>query len=317
MKKQILVSILNWNNAPDTIACINSLREVSDTSFFDICIVDNASIDDSFNLIKEKTNERFYIQSKQNNGYAAGHSLSLEIALKEKYQYFWILNNDLVVKKDTLINLLKEVEKFPNSIFGSVTLKSENPDIIGFGGGLSDEISKPLDYNAFENTLLLEYQNKYSTHSVQSLEGSSLLIPLAVINKYGFMSLDFFMYGEETDYCYRLAKVGVKSLIVPTSVVLHKNEGSTNQYPNLKYIIAYYRRRNFLRFSIDHTGRTRWSAFNVQDGVVNNCKSIVKGLLFKKNIDYYYALASIHAGLGIKGKVVSPDKILKKCHSFQ
>ena len=53
------------------------------------------------------------------------------------------------------------------------------------------------------------------------------------------------MYGEETDYCYRLKKLGIKSYVVPKSIVIHKGSESMK---GKHYLEAYYRRRNFLYF---------------------------------------------------------------------
>lgn len=134
---------------------------------------------------------------------------------------------------------------------------------------------------------------------------------MEIIAKHGFMHLDFFMYGEETDYCYRLRDKGVRSMLATQSLVYHKNEGSTNSNPQLKIIPSYYRRRNALRFQHDHFHFSRWNMLTYQSGFWGNLKAVLKGKLTnKKEFSYYYALACFHAAFGIKGKRVYPEKLI-------
>jgi GT2 family glycosyltransferase len=226
---------------------------------------------------------------------------------------FWILNADLVVDPNSLSELVKNYHENGNQIYGSVSLNPKDPELVDFGGAeYGPQSDSKLTYNSWKHKpyreLLAQYQNSYD---VESVEGSSMLIPMSVIEKYGFMKLDFFMYGEETDYCYRMRKHGVKSILVTSSFVKHHNEGSTQQFPKLKIIPIYYRRRNVLRFSIEHFGMSRWEALSYYNGAYLNLKTILKGLFSKKKeLHYFYALACLHAFLGKKGKCIQPEKLL-------
>ena len=84
----------------------------------------------------------------------------------------------------------------------------------------------------------------------------------------------------------------------------------------LEAIPAYYRRRNFLRLSMEHFGIKKIEALRYHGSVVNTFKSVIKGKLnTEKNASYYYALANLHAWMGKKGKVVKPEKLYEKCLS--
>jgi len=56
-----------------------------------------------------------------------------------------------------------------------------NPDIIGFAGGLHKSIKEPFDYNRFKGELLSRFQEEYSVRQVQCVEGSSMLIPVSSV----------------------------------------------------------------------------------------------------------------------------------------
>jgi len=283
---------------------------------YDICVVDNNSTDGSYEKLKEKLTIKYLIKSDKNDGYAAGHKISANIAVNDGYAVLWVLNNDLTVRENSLVALIDAYRMYPEGIFGSISIVSENPDIMGFGGGLTDDINKPFNYNEFDGWSLTEYQKKFDVHPVQSVEGSSIFIPVDIIKKHGFMAIDFFMYGEETDYCYRLAKLGIKSYVVPQSVVIHEGAKSFKGEHETSFISAYYRRRNYLYIAKNHFNEPITKKIK-QQGFVNLLKFFIKywssGKKHKINNRtlYYINLANIHALLGRRGKTIKPENIDK------
>jgi GT2 family glycosyltransferase len=300
MNENILISVLNYNNFISTSKCIYSILK-SDYKNFEILIIDNKSLDNSYTELKKEFNEINCIQSPYNGGYAAGHKIAVNYAIEKKFDFIWILNNDLTVRKDTLEELLNAYKRNGIALYGSISLKSENPDIVNFGGGQTDDVLKPLDYNSFENFRLDHYPKFPETRPVQCIEGSSVLIPTEIIRKHGFMRLDFFMYGEETDYCYRMKKLGISSYVVTNSVVIHKGEESFKEDPRVKY----YKRRNGLYFEKTHYNVSTFKNIHIRSGWISTLKYFTKSLFVKllKNETYYINLANIHAILDVKGKL--------------
>jgi GT2 family glycosyltransferase len=308
----VVISILNWTNYEDTIQCIKSIQQLAYKNF-EILICDNASPNDSFEQLRKTFPALQVHAAKENNGFAAGHYLNYLRAKEMNAAAFWILNADLEVDMNALSRLVEVSSSLPNCVFGSVSLQPANHNLVDFGGAPLTEASKQeLHYNTWKNieysTLLVQYPTAYE---VESLEGSSFYLQMDIIAQHGFMHLDFFMYAEETDYCYRLREKGVRSMLVSQSLVYHKNEGSTNSNPQLKIIPSYYRRRNALRFQHDHFHFSRWNMLTYQSGFWGNLKALVKGKLSKnKEFSYYYALACFHAAFGIKGKRIYPEKLI-------
>lgn len=301
MKKPIvLISVLNYNNFESTKNCIYSILK-SNYKNFEILIIDNKSLDDSFTQLKKEFKEINCIQSSLNGGYAAGHKMSVNYALKNNFDFIWILNNDLTVRKDALKEMLNAYKRYGLGLYGSITLKSENPDIVNFGGGLTYDIRQPLSYNDFEDFTLEKYNSTVGERKVQCIEGSSFLIPIEIIKKYGFMEEDFFMYGEETDYCYKLNKKGINSFLITSSIVIHSGEESFFNSP----IVRYYTRRNGLYFEKTHYNISIISNIQKRSGIFNVIKFFVKFLFnqSKKDSLYYINLANIHALFNVKGKL--------------
>ncbi len=296
---RVLVSVLNYNNFKSTKKCVDSLIEnmVDEEEIF---IIDNNSPDNSFIKLKDTFSNLKVVKSKVNGGYVSGHKIAVDYAINNNFELIWILNNDLTVRENTLIELCKAYLKNGLALYGSITLKSEKPDIINFGGGKTDNISKPFNYNSYENISLVDYNNKTEFRPVQSIEGSSFIIPIKVIKKHGFMIEDFFMYGEEIDYCYRLNKLGIKSYIVPKSIVVHKGGEALKK---IKYLEEYYRRRNVLLLMKRHYNQSITKYIINKIGILSFLKFLILHFVGVKKPAYYFNLGVLHAFLNKKGKL--------------
>lgn len=306
----VVISLLNWMGYEDTIQCFHSLKEL-DYPKFKIIVRDNASPNNSFQQLIHALPETKIYRCETNNGYAAGHLANYQLAKEMGAELFWILNSDLEVDQQSLTQLVNAYKSNPTAIYGSVSLDPKQKDIIDFGGAeLTALTTKQLTYNSWKNRSFKELRLKHSDlYEVEAVEGSSMLIPMAVIEEFGFLYTDFFMYGEETDYCYRMRKRGISSFVVTGSLVHHHNQGSFKYSEDLKKVPAYYRRRNVLRFSMEHLGMKKVEALSYLNGSIANLKTILKGLLCsKKDMNYYYALGCWHAFLGKKGKTIAPEK---------
>ncbi len=297
----VLISVLNYNNFKVTKNCINSILSNLKEDF-KLLIIDNNSNDGSYSLLCKEFPNILCKKSKKNGGYAFGHSISVDYAIKNQFDFIWILNNDLTIRKNTLKKLLNAAQKCGPGLYGSITLKSEAPDVVNFGGGKTGNTSLPFDYNSFENFPLEKYLKETTLRTVQAIEGSSFLIPVDVIKEHGFMKKDFFMYGEETDYCYKLNKIGIKSYVVPGSIVLHKGAESLK---GSIHLVRYYRRRNFLFFEKTHYKKSIIKNISKTTGLISIMKFFILFYFRKwpKDELYYINLANVHAIINKKGKL--------------
>lgn len=310
MKSRVYISLLNWNSEKDCLRCVESLQKLDlSNAEITIGIVDNNSAKKSLNVLIESLPKLDILPISTNNGYAAGHLENLQNAKKWNADYFWILNTDTIILPNALEAFLATAKKLGNHIYGSVTLL--NDEQIDFGGAAPDPTS--LNYSNWHGKSLMEYLELYpESQEVQSVEGSSMFVPMETIETHGFLKTNFFMYGEETDYCLRLKKEGVKSILVSESRIYHYNEGSFVQNEHLKLVPKYYRRRNALRVLMTFFNLSRMEALSYETTPFQIMKAVLKGTFSKKNEAYYLSLANLHAFLGIKGKRIAPEKLLKK-----
>lgn len=250
-KFNIFISVLNWNSTEQTLNCIEMLQQQS-YPYKQIVVVDNASQPAHLDFLKkELPKDVLLIESIENNGYASGHILAVEVAKQQKADFIWILNPDVLLQPNTIQLFLDAFQQFGEAIYGTVPLKNlPNQELkdfpIKFHIKFFAQNFKEILFNPFINRNFGELFPTLEPRFVSAISGSSIFLPISVIEKHGFMDCDYFMYSEEIDYCFRLARNGVSCIIVPEAYVIHHDEGTSAQFTNLKNIINYYRLRNQL-----------------------------------------------------------------------
>ncbi|WP_347558815.1 glycosyltransferase family 2 protein [Robbsia sp. KACC 23696] len=231
----------------DTVACVESILGMQSTSIR-VIVCDNCSTDDSFvemsKFFSRNSNiselggylevdvkdcdfngsaDPFLtlVQVGENNGYAAGNNAGIKIALsKFNMRAIWILNNDTILDNRAFHELINASNRFGNEyILGSALCDLDSPNKIQMlGGRLNKMLGVPIKIG--KNKDIRSYAEIFD---VDYVCGASIFIPKEVILSIGVMDERYFLYWEETDYCFRFSFItGKKPKCVPTSVVFHK-----------------------------------------------------------------------------------------------
>ena len=101
----VYIIILNWNGRDDTIECLRSVQEV-DYPRYQILVVDNASDDGSPEAIRAAFPAVELIVNESNLGFAAGNNVGIEYAVQREADYVFLLNNDTIVERMVLAELV-------------------------------------------------------------------------------------------------------------------------------------------------------------------------------------------------------------------
>ena len=232
---KVSIILLNWNNPDDTIECLESLKQIT-YPHYDIIVVDNHSTDDS--IIKlESIDNIFIIKNDSNVGFAGGNNVGIEYALKKSADYVLLLNNDTVVDKDFLSNLIKKIqpEKEVGIVGGKIYYYDDPQKIWAAGGGITKFAKRTFQYG--ENK---KDAGQFNTEKeVDFISGCCMLVRKEVFEKIGVLDKAYFMYYEDVDFCLRTKKYfGIK--YVPTATIWHKVSGTS-----IKSFRDYYRMRNY------------------------------------------------------------------------
>ncbi len=249
---KVFIIILNWNGCADTIECLESLKKI-DYPDYKIVVVDNASSDDSIDIIPRKYTEVSFIAVKKNLGFAGGNNVGIKYALENQADYILLLNNDTIVKPDFLTKLVEIAESDKKiGIAGPKILFYDKRDTIWFGGGKVNWSRTRGTHIAYSLQLTDYRQSSDSQQSAVSgqqtdyITGCCLLIKREVIEKIGLMREDYFLYYEDVDWCLCAEKAGFKSVFVPSAKIYHKQSRSAGE-TSFPYI--YYHSRNGLMLS--------------------------------------------------------------------
>jgi GT2 family glycosyltransferase len=209
--------IVNWNGWQDTVECLQSLI-VQDYNNLDILVVDNASSNDSVQRIRATCPNVQIIEAAANLGFSAGCNIGVREALKRGAEFIWLLNNDTIAPPDTLTRLIAAAQ--PNSgVIGTVLRYLHDPRLIqAWGGG---NVVRWLGYVTHFTAPTRFGRNTYLTFA-------SVLIRKEVFLDIGLLDERYFMYFDDSDFCFRARTAGWQLTIAPDTAVLHKEGGSTN-----------------------------------------------------------------------------------------
>ena len=279
--QKVYVVILNWNGWADTIACLESVFQ-NTYSNFQVIVCDNGSTDASMDKIKQwargylraglpdeltlgaigqctkpisytevsisdiniENEPLILIEIGKNLGFAGGNNVGLRFALAQKdFAYVWVLNNDTIIAKNSLDELVNTMEEDHSiGICGSRLMYYDTPFQIQALGG---------KYNKFLGTSSHIVEQK-DLNTIDYVVGASMLVSKHFIETIGVMGQDYFLYYEDLDWSIRGKKL-FKLACSLNSIVYHKEGASTGgntKGKNTKSKISdYYSIRNRVLFT--------------------------------------------------------------------
>lgn len=251
----VFIVVLNWNNASDTIDCLASLASI-EYSNFSVAVVDNASVDDSLERIREyaKDNSAYsldIIENSENSGFAGGNNKGIDHALQNGAEYVLVLNNDTKVEPSFLSRLVDEAEKSKSAgIVTPAIYFSDKPDKLWFGG--SSKISWLRMEHLIENELAeKELPSTAKLVETDFLTGACMLIKREALKDIKGFDERYFLYFEDADISFRVKKKGWKLLWTPNAKIWHKVSATTLPQAGAP-LMNYYNMRNIMLLARTH-----------------------------------------------------------------
>lgn len=238
---KLAVVILNYRR-PDLLAdCLSSIYAAPTRCELAVWVVDNASGDESAAMVQRRFPQARLIVSPANLGFSRGNNLALRAIMAEgSADEVLLLNNDTIVPAGALDSLVDYLAQHPT--VGAVGPKLLLPDgtldmacrrsfpspEIAFYrmSGLAQIFPRSPRFGRYN----LTYLDPDQEAEVDALVGACMLLRAAVIAEVGLLDEQFFMYGEDLDWCYRIKQYGWKIVYAPHVVVHHyKRAASTRR----------------------------------------------------------------------------------------
>jgi len=211
-----VVVIPNLNGGEELIAAVQSLVEQSLPPH--IIVVDNASSDNSIELLQNKYPDIEIIRHSKNKGYAGGVNPGFRRAIALGATYTAPFNNDAIADRNWLKRLVAYLDDHPRAgVAASKVLAADRERIDSTGEFYTIwGLAYPRGRREYDTQ---RYDNQTE---IFGASGASSLYRVSALKKVGLLDEDFFAYYEDVDLSFRLQLAGWKIAFVPNSIVYHK-----------------------------------------------------------------------------------------------
>jgi len=218
--------MLTWNSYDVTRDCLLSLRKL-DYPAYKIILVDNGSVDGSWQKLAQEFPEVRLIRNEKNLGFTGGNNVGMREALKNGTDYLLLLNNDTIVSPNFLSEMISVAETDKN--IGMLNPKIyflEPADKIWYAGGAYVRWKTfPVHFGGRQHD-----DGSYNeTKNVSFVTGCALLVRAEAARKIGLLDETFFLSYEDVDWCARALEAGYKAMYVASSVIWHRDSYDTKK----------------------------------------------------------------------------------------
>jgi len=223
---KVAIVILNWNGANMMRQYLPSVLQHSCDEAV-IYVADNASNDDSLQLLREQFPVCRLITLEKNWGFADGYNKALE---QIDAEYFLLLNSDIEVTPHWLTPLISFMDSHPQVAACQPKLLSLTDrtkfEYAGACGGYLDRLCYPFCRGRIFETVEHDEGQYDSPTEIHWATGAALLVRARIYKEVGGLDGRFFAHNEEIDMCWRIRLLGYQIFCIPQSVVYHLGGGT-------------------------------------------------------------------------------------------
>ena len=243
--------VVSYNSARDLPRCLTAIQEQENVRT-EVFVVDNASHDGSGDLVRSRFPSVTLIENTVNVGFARANNQILEHTPAD---YVALVNPDAVLAPGAIAERVSHLRQDPT--VGVASTRLVNPD-----GTLQPSCHAYLGLmNLLGETFMLDHlfpnwKAISSLHmtdfahdrpaDVEWIQGAFLVVRGDVCRQVGGFDPDFFMYGEEMDWCYRIHKAGWRIVYLPDPPVVHEGGASSRPIAGPMFVENLKSRLRFL-----------------------------------------------------------------------
>lgn len=259
------IIIVSWNVREILEKCLLSVAKYGSYFNYEIIVADNASMDGTVAMVRDKFPQVNLITNTKNLGFAAGVNQGIKSA---KGDYIVLLNPDVEIKELTLKNISREFES--NSRTGIIGGKIQNED-----GAIQKSVRAFPDFwsqilinlklhhlvrlKSYERYMMKDFDYE-KRQEVDQVMGAFFAIRREVIEQTGLMDENFFLWFEEVDFCKRAKAAGWKIIYAPEAEVKHLGGKSFSQISSVKRQRIFNKSLRY--YMLKHKGAAAWLVFS-------------------------------------------------------
>jgi GT2 family glycosyltransferase len=241
---KVCAVVLSFNGIELTRQCLHSL-EAQDYPDLTLVVVDNASTDQTVDILRGEFPDIQIIETGQNIGYVGGNNIGIQAGLDQNADCIFLVNNDTRLDSSCVRALVECLEADPRiGVVGPMVYTWDNWKVISSAGGMIDWRKADSENVGADE----EDTGQYPSRTVDFINGCGIMVRRDAIEQVGMLDPLFFMYWEETDWCQRFFKAGWRIYFEQAARMQHKapiyseDLGPTTLYYTLRNRILFFNR---------------------------------------------------------------------------
>ncbi len=228
----ISVILVSYNTAEMTKKSLNDLFASVGNLKIEVFMIDNASKDNSAEMIKQEFPQITLIENNQNVGFGRANNQAVPLV---NGRYVLLLNTDAFVQPDTLLKTKAYMDAHPKCGMLGVKLLGRDgtlqPSCRYFPTSWNIFLERTNLKKIFKGTKLIDDMtwDHNSARSCDWVPGCYALIRKEVIDQVGLFDPRYFLYYEEVDHCFAAKRAGWEVTYYPDTTVVHIGGESAKQ----------------------------------------------------------------------------------------
>lgn len=225
--QKVSVIINNYNTKDTLRECLTNLFN-DNYENIEVIVWDNASTDGAPQMVTSEFPTVNLLASKKNKGVSFGYNRAFEVASGE---YILYIGSDAFPKKEVIIGLVEYMNLNPQVGLSTAKLVTRDGSLDmdahrGFPTPWTaathfSRINRIFKKSRIFNQYFREYEDFAKPHEIDACISHFMFVPKKVVEQIKGWDEDYFVYGEDIDFCYRIKMAGYKIMYLPQFEVLH------------------------------------------------------------------------------------------------
>lgn len=264
-KIDVSVVIVSWNTRDLLRACLASIARQPHSVSTEVIVVDNASRDGTPEMVACEFSDVHLIRNELNRGFAAANNQGIRVACG---RYVLLLNPDTIVLDQAILKTVTYADAHSDvGVVGCQVLEDDRRiqrtgfsfptpwNLFLINSGLSRCFPRSRLFGQPE----LGWWDRTTERDVEVVSGMFMLARRNVIERVGLLDEDYFVYGEEADWCFRIWKAGWRCVFAPVGQIVHLDGGgkSTSQVSVRMFVQL---QKSLMIFQRKNLGWRAWAA---------------------------------------------------------
>ena len=251
----VSVVIVSWNVAALLADCLDSLVQTSEGIVLEVWVVDNASSDNTVEMLRTRYSWVHLIANEDNRGFARANNQAIRQA---RGRFALILNPDTIVRPGVIQGLMRYLETHSDVGMVGPCLRDLKGDIDGSSARRMYTMSVAICLEMMRLHKLpwigpVIQRRLYSpydfaaTQEVEAISGAAMLVRRELLEKLQGFGDSFLHFGEDVDLCFRIRAAGWKLVFDASVTMIHIGGQSTKQTTGRMAVNGYFSNQEFFR----------------------------------------------------------------------